>query len=184
MSKKSKTKGKRPLQVLFLPTDDGGCGWYRIRQFNDAFQLRDDVTSYLMDGKEPTAVRRRHCWMRQESYRLTSWWRASSRRGIQVHRMCRRKGLSSSYMATSNIRLSRLRGAKMQGVCCGLLMRRRGRYFTTLARRSSWTTSQRYRTSTRSSICDRLPMTLQYGQYSHLHRTRHIGAIDLPRATR
>ena len=53
MSKKSKTKGKRPLQVLFLPTDDGGCGWYRIRQFNDAFQLRDDVKSYLMDGKEP-----------------------------------------------------------------------------------------------------------------------------------
>lgn len=52
MSKKSKTKGKRPLQVLFLPTDDGGCGWYRIRQFNDAFQLRDDVKSYLMDGKE------------------------------------------------------------------------------------------------------------------------------------
>ena len=54
MSKKSKTKGKRPLQVLFLPTDDGGCGWYRIRQFNDAFQLRDDVKSYLMDGKEPS----------------------------------------------------------------------------------------------------------------------------------
>ena len=54
MSKKSKTKGKRPLQVLFLPTDEGGCGWYRIRQFNDAFQLRDDVKSYLMDGKEPS----------------------------------------------------------------------------------------------------------------------------------
>ena len=53
MSKKSKTKRKRPLQVLFLPIDDGGCGWYRIRQFNDAFQLRDDVKSYLMDGKEP-----------------------------------------------------------------------------------------------------------------------------------
>ena len=46
MSKKSKTREKRPLQVLFLPTDDGGCGWYRIRQFNDAFQLRDDGTSY------------------------------------------------------------------------------------------------------------------------------------------
>lgn len=50
MSKKS--KGKRPLQVLFLPVDDGGCGWYRIRQFNDAFQLREDVKSVLMDGKE------------------------------------------------------------------------------------------------------------------------------------
>ena len=52
MSKKSKTKGKRPLQVLFLPTDDGGCGWYRIRQFDEAFKFRDDVRSYLMDGKE------------------------------------------------------------------------------------------------------------------------------------
>jgi len=53
MSKKSKTKGKRPLQVLFLPTDEGGCGWYRIRQFDEAFKFRDDVKSYLMDGKEP-----------------------------------------------------------------------------------------------------------------------------------
>jgi hypothetical protein len=50
MSKK--TKGKRPLQVLFLPVDDGGCGWYRIRQFDEAFKYRDDVRSYLMDGKE------------------------------------------------------------------------------------------------------------------------------------
>jgi hypothetical protein len=53
MSKKSKTKGKRPLQVLFLPADEGGCGWYRIRQFDEAFKFRDDVKSYLMDGKEP-----------------------------------------------------------------------------------------------------------------------------------
>lgn len=52
MSKKSKVKGKRPLQVLFLPVDDGGCGWYRIRQFDEAFKYRDDVRSYLMDGKE------------------------------------------------------------------------------------------------------------------------------------
>jgi len=50
MSKK--TKGKRPLQVLFLPVDDGGCGWYRIRQFDEAFKFREDVRSYLMDGKE------------------------------------------------------------------------------------------------------------------------------------
>lgn len=50
MSKK--TKGKRPLQVLFLPVDDGGCGWYRIRQFDEAFKYRDDIRSYLMDGKE------------------------------------------------------------------------------------------------------------------------------------
>ncbi len=53
MSKKSKTKRKRPLQVLFLPVDEGGCGWYRIRQFDEAFKFRDDVKSYLMDGKEP-----------------------------------------------------------------------------------------------------------------------------------
>ena len=53
MSKKSKTKGKRPLQVLFLPADEGGCGWYRVRQFDEAFKFRDDVKSYLMDGKEP-----------------------------------------------------------------------------------------------------------------------------------
>lgn len=52
MSKKSKVKGKRPLQVLFLPVDDGGCGWYRIRQLDEAFKSRDDVRSYLMDGKE------------------------------------------------------------------------------------------------------------------------------------
>ena len=53
MSKKSKTKEKRPLQVLFLPADEGGCGWYRIKQFDEAFKFRDDVKSYLMDGKEP-----------------------------------------------------------------------------------------------------------------------------------
>ena len=53
MSKKSKTKRKRPLQVLFLPADESGCGWYRIRQFDEAFKFRDDVKSYLMDGKEP-----------------------------------------------------------------------------------------------------------------------------------
>jgi len=51
MSKKSKRK--RPLQVLFLPADEGGCGWYRIKQFDEAFKFRDDVKSYLMDGKEP-----------------------------------------------------------------------------------------------------------------------------------
>jgi len=49
---KSKVKGKRPLQILYLPVDDGGCGWMRIRQFNEAFAFRDDVVSYLMDGKE------------------------------------------------------------------------------------------------------------------------------------
>lgn len=52
MSKKSRKKGKRPLRVLYLPVDDGGCGWHRIRQFDEAFKLRDDVESYIMDGKE------------------------------------------------------------------------------------------------------------------------------------
>ncbi|NMC58252.1 MAG: glycosyltransferase [Candidatus Methanofastidiosa archaeon] len=51
-SQKGSIKGKRPLQVLFLPVDDGGCGWQRIRLFNDEFQNRSDVKSYLMDGKE------------------------------------------------------------------------------------------------------------------------------------
>lgn len=43
---------KRPLRVLFLPVDDGGCGWYRIRTWHEQFQLREDVESYVMDGKE------------------------------------------------------------------------------------------------------------------------------------
>ena len=45
-------KGKRPLTVLFLPVDDGGCGWQRIRMYDEAIQKRSDVKSYLMDGKE------------------------------------------------------------------------------------------------------------------------------------
>lgn len=49
-------KGKRPLQVLFLPVDDGGCGWYRIRQLDEAFHYRDDVQSILMDGKEDSKL--------------------------------------------------------------------------------------------------------------------------------
>ena len=53
---KSKTKGKRPLQVLFLPVDDGGCGWYRIRQLDEEFHFRDDVQSHLMDGKEDSKM--------------------------------------------------------------------------------------------------------------------------------
>lgn len=51
-SQKSPKKGKRPLQILFLPVDDGGCGWQRIRMYHDAIQGRSDVRSYLMDGKE------------------------------------------------------------------------------------------------------------------------------------
>jgi glycosyltransferase involved in cell wall biosynthesis len=43
---------KRPLRVLFLPVDDGGCGWYRIRAWHEQFKLREDVESYLMSGKE------------------------------------------------------------------------------------------------------------------------------------
>lgn len=51
-NKKLQTKGKRPLKVLFLPVDDGGCGWMRVRQYHEAFQGRDDVVSILLDGKE------------------------------------------------------------------------------------------------------------------------------------
>lgn len=51
-NKKLQTKGKRPLKVLFLPVDDGGCGWMRIRQFHEVFQSRDDVQSVLLEGKE------------------------------------------------------------------------------------------------------------------------------------
>ena len=43
---------KRPLQVLYLPVDDGGCGWMRIRQWHEAFHKRDDVISVIMTGKE------------------------------------------------------------------------------------------------------------------------------------
>ena len=49
---KSHKKGKRPLQILYLPVDDGGCGWQRVRLFDEAFKQREDVRSYLMDGKE------------------------------------------------------------------------------------------------------------------------------------
>jgi glycosyltransferase involved in cell wall biosynthesis len=43
---------KRELRVLFLPADDGGCGWYRIRTWHEQFEKRKDVESYIMTGKE------------------------------------------------------------------------------------------------------------------------------------
>jgi len=43
---------KRPLSILYLPVDDGGCGWYRVRQWNECFQHMDNVDSYIMTGKE------------------------------------------------------------------------------------------------------------------------------------
>lgn len=43
---------KRKLKVLWLPADDGGCGWYRVRQWNEFMQGRDDVESFMMSGKE------------------------------------------------------------------------------------------------------------------------------------
>lgn len=52
MKKSQKTKGKRPLQILFLPVDDGGCGWQRVRMYEEELQSRDNVKCYLMDGKE------------------------------------------------------------------------------------------------------------------------------------
>lgn len=53
MKDSKKNKGKRPLQVLYLPVDDGGCGWHRIRQWHEEFYNRDDVVSVIMTGKEP-----------------------------------------------------------------------------------------------------------------------------------
>jgi len=43
---------KRPLSVLFLPVDDGGCGWYRIRIWDEFFHRMDNVKSLIMTGKE------------------------------------------------------------------------------------------------------------------------------------
>jgi len=43
---------KRPLNVLFLPVDEGGCGWYRVRQWHEYFEGMDNVKSYIMNGKE------------------------------------------------------------------------------------------------------------------------------------
>jgi hypothetical protein len=35
-----KQKEKDHFRSCFLTVDEGGCGWYRIRQFDDAFKLR------------------------------------------------------------------------------------------------------------------------------------------------
>jgi hypothetical protein len=43
---------KRPLRVLWLPVDDGGCGWYRVKQWHEYFERMDEVDSVLMTGKE------------------------------------------------------------------------------------------------------------------------------------
>jgi len=43
---------KRLLRVLFLPADDGGCGWHRMRIFNNAFNRLGIADSLLLDPKE------------------------------------------------------------------------------------------------------------------------------------
>jgi glycosyltransferase involved in cell wall biosynthesis len=40
---------KRLLRVLFLPADDGGCGWHRIRIFNEAFNRLEIADSVLLE---------------------------------------------------------------------------------------------------------------------------------------
>ena len=47
---------KRPLSILYLPVDEGGCGWYRIRQWHDLFQGMDNVKSLIMTGKEEDSL--------------------------------------------------------------------------------------------------------------------------------
>ena len=43
---------KRLLRVLFLPADDGGCGWHRMRIFNEAFNRLKIADSLMLDPKE------------------------------------------------------------------------------------------------------------------------------------
>lgn len=43
---------KRLLRVLFLPADDGGCGYHRIRLWNDAFNRLGIADSALLDPSE------------------------------------------------------------------------------------------------------------------------------------
>lgn len=49
---------KRLLKVLFLPADDGGCGYHRIRMWNKAFQDLKVADSQLLDpGEDEKEVR-------------------------------------------------------------------------------------------------------------------------------
>lgn len=48
---KKKELIKRPLKVLFLPVDDGGCGWYRVRQLHEAFRSLETVESVMPDPR-------------------------------------------------------------------------------------------------------------------------------------
>lgn len=43
---------KRLLRVLWLPADDGGCGWHRIRIFNEAFNRLELAESLILDPSE------------------------------------------------------------------------------------------------------------------------------------
>jgi glycosyltransferase involved in cell wall biosynthesis len=54
MTKEKTTKedsGK--LKVLFLPADDGGCGWYRSRQVHEEIKRQGLAESVLIDDKRP-----------------------------------------------------------------------------------------------------------------------------------
>lgn len=43
---------KRKLRILYLPADDGGCGWLRIRNFQREIENQELAETYLMDGNE------------------------------------------------------------------------------------------------------------------------------------
>lgn len=43
---------KRLLRVLWLPADDGGCGYHRVRMFNEAFNRLKIADSVLLDPSE------------------------------------------------------------------------------------------------------------------------------------
>lgn len=40
------------LKILSLPVDDGGCGWYRVRQWLEIFDREELAQVYLLEGKE------------------------------------------------------------------------------------------------------------------------------------
>lgn len=51
---------KRPLRVLFLPVDDGGCGWYRIRMWHKMFKKMDNVESLIIETKDKPSEKQQH----------------------------------------------------------------------------------------------------------------------------
>lgn len=46
----------RPLKIIALPVDEGGCGWYRIRQPFDMIQHNTDNDCYIVDARKDDMV--------------------------------------------------------------------------------------------------------------------------------